>query len=427
MLTRSIAKLQICSPGALSSSLTSRCHLFEVPPELLHRIFSFLSLSDFGQLCFTSHALRARTLDYVLSPASISYLTSSQVEENDCEVRSKAWLDLCRNFGIFCKRANMTELPRERVAEAFASFVKLEERGCAGLEADWAEVQSRAGLAAALHSLTLGWHDLELRGVMKALVEKFSELRLLYNPTLAVNISLLEAKSSELRCVLRTFIWDFPSDESSQATWLAFILREFSSKQHLTMQQSVRKLQAILLVFMLGSTRWLDHKDFKQSTLARLRWTPDQRMLQDQPFVQSYAQAKLSFGDLGKALRILEAHRESAELGVSLYSLMEAVFQDWDIDNSAACLLFSSEQVVAKFLSGLLRDGGQALEEVAKMMVALLTVCEALGNNVNEGLVKIIDFTFSVLPRTEKEKRLLISLFWRELVERLEFGDLQVG
>ena len=89
-------------------------------------------------------------------------------------------------------------------------------------------------------------------------------------------------------------------------------------------------------------------------------------------------------------------------------------------------MLFSSEQVVAKFLSGLLRDGGQALEEVAKMMVALLTVCEALGNNMNEGLVKIIDFTFSMLPRTEKEKRLLISLFWRELVERLEFGDLQV-
>ena len=142
MLTRSIAKLQICSPGALSARLTSRCHLFEVPPELLHRIFSFLSLSDFGQLCFTSHALRAQILDYVLSPTSISNLTSSQVEGNDCEVRSKAWLDLCRNFGIFCKRANMTELPRERVAEAFASFVKLEERGCAGLEADWAEVQS---------------------------------------------------------------------------------------------------------------------------------------------------------------------------------------------------------------------------------------------------------------------------------------------
>ena len=105
---------------------------------------------------------------------------------------------------------------------------------------------------------------------------------------------------------------------------------------------------------------------------------------------------------------------------------MEALFQDWDIDNSAACLLFSSEQVVVKFLSGLLRDGGQALEEVAKMMVALLTVCEALGNNMNEGLVKILDFTFSVLPRTEKEKMLLISLFWREIVERLEFGDLQV-
>ena len=76
----------------------------------------------------------------------------------------------------------------------------------------------------------------------------------------------------------------------------------------------------------------------------------EQRMLQDQPFTQSYAQAKLCFGDLGKALRILETHRENVDLGVSLYSLMTAVFQDWDIDNSAACLLFSSEEVVARLL-----------------------------------------------------------------------------
>ena len=56
----------------------------------------------------------------------------------------------------------------------------------------------------------------------------------------------------------------------------------------------------------------------------------------------------------------------------------------------------------------------------------MLAVCEALGNNLNEGLLEIIDFTFSALPHTEKQKKLLISLFWRQLVERLEFGDIQV-
>ena len=366
-------------------------------------------------------------LSWILSTKSISLLTESTVQERDSEARFVTWLGLCRQFGIFCKRADMTELPGKRVADAFAFYKELQEKGCAGLDAGWGELQSRAGLAASLHSLTLGWHDKELKGVIKLLVQKFSELRLLYVPTLAVNISMMETKTSELRCALRTFIWDFHLDESVQATWLAFILREFSAKQHQTMQHSVRRLQAILLIFMLGSTRWLDQSDFKQSTLSRLRVTPDQRMLQDQPFTQSYAQAKLSFGDLGKALRILETHREDVELGVSLYSLMTAVFQDWDIDNSAACLLFSSKEVVARFLTGLMREGSSALEEVAKVVVAMLTVCEALGNNLNEGLVEIIDFTFSALPHTEKQRKLLISLFWRELVDRLEFGNVQVS
>ena len=151
----------------------------------------------------------------------------------------------------------MIEQPGKRVAEVFAFYKELQGKVCTGLGC-WSELQSRAGLAAVLYSLTLGWHDIEIKRVIKLLDQKFSELRLLYNPTLAVNISMMETKTSELRCALRTFIWDFHLDESVQATWLAFILREFSAKQHQTMQHSVPRLQAILLVFMLGSTRWLD-------------------------------------------------------------------------------------------------------------------------------------------------------------------------
>ena len=365
-------------------------------------------------------------LSWIFSPTSISELAEPALRERDSEAKFNTWLEICRQFGIFCKRANMTELPGKRIEDAFAFFKELQCKGCAGLCVNWAEVQGRAGLATVLHSLTLGWHDLELSGVFKALVQKFSELRTLQDPTLPANIAMADGRSSALRCVLRTFVWDFHADESSQATWLAFILREFATKQHRTMQHSARRLQGILLVFMLGSTRWLDNGDFQQSILSRLRMTPDLGMLQGQSFTQSYAQAKLSFGDLGKALRILEIHKDSLDLGVSLYGLMAAVFQDWDIDNSASCLLFSSEEVVGSFLTGLMREGINALEKVAKMVVAMLTVCEALGNNLNEGLVKIVDLAFVSLPRTEKQRRQLISLFWEELVERLEFGNIQV-
>merc|ERR1719193_2281792 len=185
MLTRSIAKLRICSPSTSSSAglAPSRSsHLLQLPPELKFKLFSFLPLADCGQLCLASREMRGHVLSWILSTTSISQLTESTLQERDSEVRFNTWLGLCRKVGIFCKRANMTDLPGRRVAEIFAFFEELQGRGCAGLDVGWAELQSRAGLAALLHSLTLGWHECELKGVIKVLVHKFSELRLLYDP-----------------------------------------------------------------------------------------------------------------------------------------------------------------------------------------------------------------------------------------------------
>ena len=81
MLTRSIAKLRICSPlvrtpTLLTSSLFSTSHasvhLLELPRELLHLIFAFLPLPVCGQLCLTSSSVRGQVLAWISSPSFLA-------------------------------------------------------------------------------------------------------------------------------------------------------------------------------------------------------------------------------------------------------------------------------------------------------------------------------------------------------------------
>ena len=70
--------------------------------------------------------------------------------------------------------------------------------------------------------------------------------------------------------------------------------------------------------------------------------------------------------------------------------------------------------MVTLFLTGLARDGRDAMANVAELVVALLVVCENLGNSLNQGLANIVDFTFQQLPRTEGQRRRLMGKFWRD-------------
>jgi len=161
--------------------------------------------------------------------------------------------------------------------------------------------------------------------------------------------------------------------------------------------------------------------------LAKLESTPDHQVVQWQPLAQSYAQARLHFGDLGKALRVLESFKEVAgHGGRGLFKLMVTMFKGsgWAVDNTAACLLFSSEAVVKQFLEGLANLEDQtSMQQVAEVLVALILACEALSNSLNMGILNIIDFTFNTLPQSEKQRKALINLFWGQLVHRLEFDD----
>ena len=351
MLTRSIARLRLCSPTASPfPPPPSTTPLLLLPEEMLHHLLSFLPLSSCGQLCLTSRPVREAVVAWVLSPACLALLTAHLATTEDREQRLEGWVAVCRQFGVFAKRATMLETSGARLASLFAWQGRLEERGVAGLSGPWAEVTARAGAASALHTFALGWQDSELANILELLVRRFPVLRRLDHPSFAGTQAMAAAQDvikSELRAVLRTFFWEFPADDASQAAWLAFLLRRFaeSGARRQRGNFSVRGLQSILLFFLLGSTCASRHLDHQQATLCRLGRTPDYTLMQEPFPTASYAEAKRVFGALGAALRLLESHRDTAELGVSLYGLMMALFQGsgWHIDNTAAALLFSSE------------------------------------------------------------------------------------
>ena len=102
----------------------------------------------------------------------------------DSEQRLEGWVAVCRQFGVFAKRATMLETSGVRLASLFAWQGRLEERGVAGLAGPWAEVTARAGASAALHTFALGWQDSELANILELLVERFPVLRRLDHPLL---------------------------------------------------------------------------------------------------------------------------------------------------------------------------------------------------------------------------------------------------
>jgi hypothetical protein len=56
------------------------------------------------------------------------------------------------------------------------------------------------------------------------------------------------------------------------------------------------------------------------------------------------------------------------------------------------------------------------------MMVAMMTVCDRLSNDLNQGLSKILEWSFTLLEK--RDRKLMIAEFWKEMGERLEEGDM---
>ena len=334
---------------------------------------------------------------------------------------------------MFCKRATMLYSTERRLACLVSWLPGLEQLACGGLQAPWEEMCRRAGLAASLHTLSLGWDETEYVGILELLEQRYPVLRRLGSlPGYFMagdHQNIQDQEHRQLREILRTFFWQFAPDEATQATWLAYILQRFSCHHPFLSRTNFTRhgLQSLLLFFLLGCTEpSAPGVTFQQSFLDRLQITPDYSVLQDQNqlFTQSYSEAKHIFGDIGKALQILESHKPNLDPGTPLPLLMTTLLEGdgWVPDHRAAHLLFTSETTVTCYLQELARDGyeKQPLARVAEILVSMLVVCARLGNRLNQGLVNILDFAFTVIARTDEEKAALIKKFWREIGERVE-------
>ena len=91
------------------------------------------------------------------------------------------------------------------------------------------------------------------------------------------------------------------------------------------------------------------------------------------------------------------------------------------MDNQAACLLFSFEAVVKLFLADITRRQGGIIK-LAHVLVAMMAVCDRLSNVLNQGLSKILEWSFTLLEK--RERKMMIAAFWKEVGERLEEGDM---
>jgi len=230
-------------------------------------------------------------------------------------------------------------------------------------------------------------------------------------------------EASQLRGALRVFLWDFIPDETSQATWLVSVMKRFvngdSGHEISTSHQC-----SILLSFMFACTGTNTTTEFQHKVVTLLFNLPNISLFGEQRFTDNYTQAKEVFGDLGKALRVLDSHATMTDLETSAYHLIDCMFEypHWTTDNKAACLLFSSEAVVTQYIKGLLfsNEEEMGLEKTAEILVSMLVVCDRLGNTINQGLVNILDFAFTKLVETEIIRKKLIDIFWREIGEKLE-------
>jgi len=412
MLTRSLSKLMLDSPT--SSKLVHQPNfLLFIPEELLAHIISFLSLSDIGVMCLTgSTLLKDRVVAWITTTSCCKKVMVSLTKEMmNQEAGYDEWVKVCRQFGLLCKRVSMLHSTSTRLKLLSSWYSRLECLVCGEMGSDWARLWGRLGLAAATSSFSLGWDETEFGKVVGWLRDRETDQQWVR------------------RRVLRIFFWEFVDNEDTQACWLSHIIRTFTDP---SAHMAVEHQAADLLFILLGPANKDDSTfvpqlfsgltSFQCNLYTKLQGMPDWTIMQEQ-VPASYAEAKEMFSDLGKALRLLI--RSSSITRSFLTSIMTFLFEEqhWNLDNQAACLLFSCEDVVKMYLRDLTRRKG-GIVKLSHMLAAMLAVCGRLSNDLNQNprLCSILDWSFTILEGGTRMK--MIAEFWKEVAEKMEEGDI---
>ena len=123
-------------------------------------------------------------------------------------------------------------------------------------------------MAACLHRLSLGWDESGFEAIISLLENKFPVLRQLGQRNLGLyNRQTSKVREvSQLRALLRIFLWDFAPDEITQANWLAFVMKRFVKYKRGDVNDtstSTAHYYSTFLFSMLGSTRESHQSSFQ--------------------------------------------------------------------------------------------------------------------------------------------------------------------
>jgi len=421
MLTRSLSKLMLQSPtGMLSlafikdpsrsqiiASLNEpRNHFLSLPQELLVLILKMLSISDIGNLCLCgSMELRDRIITWIQSRSFAKKVQGYLIkDEEDHEEESvDKWIEVNGQFGCLAKRASMIFSTSSRLRLLSKWYGNIEEIVAdSSSDSHWKKLLLRIGLGSALASFSLGWDEVEYNKILGWLRD-MEEIQI----------------QGDMRRILRIYFWQFINSDQTKAGWLTFMLKTFvTPNSHCP--SIIKEYQAAeFLLCLFGPVEVYSNNDlsnFKNEALGRLTGKPNYTIL-EVAFAGGYHEAKCIFADLGKALSTLLRCKTINKrfLGDIIDSMFNCYF--WNIDNQAACLLFSCEKLVKLYLSRVVNKEG--VEKFAQLLVSLVIVCGRLSNHLNQGLDKILDWALKLpdFEHLEKFCEYLWSHFGSRMLE----------
>ena len=331
------------------------------------------------------------------------------------EVSVDAWLEVMGQVGLLAKRVSMIAGTDNRLRMLTIWYERMEilptehcslETG--DLDSRWLRLLHMIGLASALSTFILGWDEVEF-------------------PKIVDWVRSLEMKviTGNRRRVLRIFFWQFLFSDNSKAIWLGYLLKAFTDAIFFESKENKDQEYAELMLCLFGPAEEVSSDGmsiFQSEAVTRLTGVPDYTALVNS-FEGGYHEAKNIFADLGKALStLLKSPGQSKR---QLSSMIDCMFHHykWHIDNQAACLLFSCEKLVKIYLAYIVNQG-HGMKRFATLLVALLSVCGRMSNNLNQGLDMILQWAI-MLPDYE-EMDLFVDEFWCEFGVRLREDSIPV-
>jgi len=429
MLTRSMSKLILQSPtGSLGLTFVSPSPgsrlassppppgLYKLPQELLVIILSHLDLSEIGNLSLCgSERIREQITSWMSTRSfrnQVNRVLKSHRHETE-EASVDSWLQVMGEVGLLAKRVSMIANTDDRLGMLWGWYDRMKTVGPKSystkdtFDGKWIVLLRKIGLASSLSSFILGWDEVEFQKIVEWL-------------------SNLEGNviTGDRRRVLRIFFWQFLFSDNSKACWLAYLLKTFTDVDPFEPKESKDRKYAELMLCLFGPTEDEVFPDsmsmFQSEAVTRLTGIPDYMALQ-MPFDGGYHEAKNIFADLGKALSTLLKSFSKRQL----CSMIDCMFYDFNvhIDNQAACLLFSCEKLVKIYLAYIV-NRGQGMGRFAKVLVALVSICGRMSNNLNQGLDKILEWAV-MLPDYEEMDH-FVDEFWAEFGVRLREDSISV-